>query len=357
MSLDAETIRKAPKVLLHDHLDGGLRPQTVIDLAAEHGYRELPTTDPDDLAAWFTRGADRKSLELYLEGFRHTVAVMQDPDSLMRVAQECAEDLADDGVVHAEVRFAPEQHLEHGMNMDQVVEAVLAGFRKGSAGRGITIGTLITAMRHAAHSREVAELAMRHKDEGVVGVDIAGAESGYPPTRHLDALQLIQRELSHITIHAGEAFGLPSIWEALQFCNAERLGHGVRIVDDITVDDDGEAHLGRLAAFVRDNRVPLEMCPTSNVHSGAAPSLAEHPIDLLKRLRYRVTVNTDNRLMSNVTMTSEMTALVETFGWTLEDLRWVTINAMKSAFWPFDQRLALIDDVIKPGYEALGATR
>ena len=357
MSLDAETIRKAPKVLLHDHLDGGLRPQTVIELAAEQGYDELPTTDPDDLAAWFTRGADRKSLELYLEGFRHTVAVMQDPDSLMRVAQECAEDLADDGVVHAEVRFAPEQHLEHGLDMDQVVEAVLAGFRKGSAGRGITIGTLITAMRHAAHSREVAELAMRHKDEGVVGFDIAGAESGYPPTRHLDAFQLIQRELSHITIHAGEAFGLPSIWEALQFCNAERLGHGVRIVDDISVDEDGSAHLGRLAAFVRDNRVPLEMCPTSNVHSGAAPSLAEHPIDLLKRLRYRVTVNTDNRLMSNVSMTSEMTALVETFGWTLEDLRWVTINAMKSAFWPFDERLALIDDVIKPGYEALGATR
>lgn len=357
MAADLDLIRRAPKVLLHDHLDGGLRPATVAELAAEQGYDDLPTRDPGELARWFTSGADRKSLELYLEGFRHTVAVMQDPEALARVAAECAEDLAEDGVVYAEVRFAPELHTDGGLTMDEVVEAVLAGFREGSAGRGITIGTLITAMRHAAHSREVAELAMRHRDAGVVGFDIAGAESGFPPTRHLDAFQLIQRELSHITIHAGEAFGLPSIWEALQFCNAERLGHGVRIVDDITVDDDGTAHLGRLAAFVRDNRVPLEMCPTSNVHTGAAPSLAEHPIDLLKRLRYRVTVNTDNRLMSGVSMTSEMAALVDTFGWSLEDLRWVTINAMKSAFWPFDERLALIDDVIKPGYAALGARR
>lgn len=357
MAADLELIRRAPKVLLHDHLDGGLRPATVAELAAEQGYDDLPTRDPGELARWFTSGADRKSLELYLEGFRHTVAVMQDPEALARVAAECAEDLAADGVVYAEVRFAPELHTDGGLTMDEVVDAVLAGFRAGSAGRGITIGTLITAMRHAAHSREVAELAMRHRDAGVVGFDIAGAESGFPPTRHLDAFQLIQRELSHITIHAGEAFGLPSIWEALQFCNAERLGHGVRIVDDITVDDDGTTHLGRLAAFVRDNRVPLEMCPTSNVHTGAAPSLAEHPIDLLKRLRYRVTVNTDNRLMSGVSMTSEMAALVDTFDWSLEDLRWVTINAMKSAFWPFDERLALIDDVIKPGYEALGARR
>ncbi len=352
---DRDTILRAPKVLLHDHLDGGLRPATVIELAEETGYDGLPTTDVDELAAWFTSGADRKSLELYLEGFSHTVGVMQTPESLHRVARECAEDLAADGVVYAEVRFAPEQHLSRGMDMDQVVEAVLAGFADGSAGTGITVGTLITAMRHAAHSYEVAELAMRHTDDGVVGFDIAGAESGHPPTRHLDAFQLIQRELSHITIHAGEAFGLPSIWEALQFCNAERLGHGVRIVDDISTDDEGFAMLGPLASFVRDRRVPLEMCPTSNVNTGAAPSLAEHPIDLLKRLRFRVTVNTDNRLMSGVSMTSEMTALVETFGWTLEDLRWVTINAMKSAFWPFDERLSLINDVIKPGYEALGA--
>jgi adenosine deaminase len=353
-----DQVAAAPKVVLHDHLDGGLRPTTVVELAAEAGYRDLPTTDPDELAAWFTRGADRGSLELYLEGFAHTIAVMQTPEAVERVAYEAAEDLAADGVVYAEIRYAPELLTDGGMSLDQVVEASLAGFRRGMADHPITIGLLVTAMRHAAHSLEIAELAMRHRgdpaDPGVVGFDIAGAEAGHPPSRHLDAFQHIQRENSHITIHAGEAFGLASIWEALQFCNAERLGHGVRIVDDVQVGPDGTAVLGRLAAYVRDTRVPLEMCPTSNVNTGAAPSLSAHPIDLLKRLRFRVTVNTDNRLMSGVSMTSELQAMVDTFGWTLADLQWVTINAMKSAFWPFDRRLALIDDVIKPGYAALG---
>jgi adenosine deaminase len=356
---DLDTIRAAPKVLLHDHLDGGLRPRTVIELAAEQGYDALPTDDPDELGAWFTRGADRGSLELYLEGFAHTVGVMQTAEAIERVAYECGEDLAADGVVYAESRFAPEQHLEGGLTPDEVVEAALRGFDRAMADFPIHIGVLVNAMRHAAHSREIAELAMRHRsgpDElgGVVGFDIAGAEAGHPPTRHLDAFQLIRQENSHITIHAGEAFGLPSIWEALQFCGAERLGHGVRIVDDIDIDDDGTAHLGRLAAYIRDRRIPLEMCPTSNVQTGAAESLATHPIQLLKDLRFRVTVNTDNRLMSGVSMTSEMDAMAEAFGWTLADMRWVTINAMKSAFWPFDRRLALIDEVIKPGYEALG---
>jgi adenosine deaminase len=282
---------------------------------------------------------------------------MQTADAIERVAYECAEDLAADGVVYAESRFAPEQHLEGGLTLDEVVEAAIRGFEQGMADFDITIGVLVNAMRHAAHSREIAELAVRHLDRGVVGFDIAGAEAGHPPSRHMDAFQLIQRENSHITIHAGEAFGLKSIWEALQFCNAERLGHGVRIVDDIEIGADGTATLGRLAAYVRDRRIPLEMCPTSNVQTGAAASLETHPINLLKDLRFRVTVNTDNRLMSGVTMTSEMQAMVEVFGWSLADVRWATINAMKSAFWPFDQRLALIDDVIKPGYAALGLPR
>jgi adenosine deaminase len=352
--LNSPLIRRAPKVLLHDHLDGGLRPQTVIELAAEHGIATLPTTAADELGAWFRRGADRGSLELYLEGFAHTVAVMQTPDALVRVAAECAEDLAADGVVYAEVRFAPELHIEQGLSLDDVVEAVLEGFRQGSADHDITIGTLVTAMRTAARSPEIAALAVRWREQGVVGFDIAGAETGYPPTRHLDAFDHIRQENFHLTIHAGESFGLPSIWEALQFCGAERLGHGVRIVDDIARSDRLEdAKLGRLAAFVRDRRIPLELCPTSNVHTRAARTLSEHPIDLLKRLRFRVTLNTDNRLMSGVSLTSEMQAMVDVFGWTLDDLRWVTINAMKSAFWPFDERLAIIDDVIKPGYAAL----
>ena len=347
-----EEIRRSPKVLLHDHLDGGLRPATIVELADETGYEGLPAADPAELAAWMTRGADRHDLVLYLETFQHTVGVMQTADALARVARECAEDLAADGVVYAEVRFAPEQHLGRGLSLDEVVEAVIDGFRQGSEGRPITVRTLLTAMRTAARSLEIAELAVRWSDRGVVGFDIAGAEAGYPPTRHLDAFDYVRRENFHLTIHAGEAFGLPSIWEALQICGAERLGHGVRIVDDIDTSSETPS-LGPLAALVRDKRVPLELCPTSNVHSGAAASIAEHPIGVLTDLRFRVTVNTDNRLMSATSMSAEMRALVEALGWGWDELRWVTINAMKSAFLPFDERLALIDGVIKPGYASM----
>jgi adenosine deaminase len=232
---------------------------------------------------------------------------------------------------------------------------VQRGFDEGQAAAGgsIVVRQLLTAMRHRANSREVAELMVRHRDAGVVGFDIAGAEAGYPPTRHLDAFEYLQRENAHFTIHAGEAFGLPSIWQAIQWCGADRLGHGVRIVDDITVGPDGQPRLGRLAAYVRDKRIPLELCPHSNVQTGAADSIAEHPIGLLTRLRFRVTVNTDNRLMSGTSMTHEMAALVDAFDLGLDDLRWFTINAMKSAFVHFDERLRLINDVIKPGYAAL----
>jgi adenosine deaminase len=358
--LSQDTIRAAPKALLHDHLDGGLRPATIVDLASEFGYAGLPTTDVDELATWFRRGADRKSLELYLETFAHTVGVLQERDAIIRVAAECAEDLAADGVAYAEVRYAPELSTERGLTLDEAVEATLEGFRIGmhraaAGGRPIAMKMIVTAMRQAARSVEVAACSVRHRDEGVVGFDIAGPEAGYRPTRHLDAFDLIRRENFHITIHAGESFGLPSIWEALQFCGAERLGHGVRIVDDITVRDDGSVGLGRLAAYVRDRRVPLEMCPTSNVHTGAAASLAEHPIDLLRRLRFRVTLNTDNRLMSGVTVSSEFAALDEAFGIGLGEMEWLTINAMKSAFAPFDERLRLINEVVKPGYARLRA--
>ena len=348
-----EQIRRAPKVLLHDHLDGGLRAATIVELADQTGYTGLPTTDPDELGSWMTRGASRKDLVLYLETFAHTVGVMQTPEALVRVARECAEDLADDGIVYAEVRFAPELHLERDMALDDVVEAVQEGFRVGSEGRPIEVRTLLTAMRTAARSLEIADLAVRWRDRGVCGFDIAGAEAGFPPTRHLDAFEHIRGENFHLTIHAGEAFGLPSIWEALQLCGAERLGHGVRIVDDIAISPDGSAQLGRLAAMVRDRRVPLELCPTSNVHSGAAPSIAEHPIGLLADLRFRVTVNTDNRLMSAITLSREMANVAEAFGWGWDRLEWLTINAMKSAFLPFDERLAMLTDVIKPGYAAL----
>jgi adenosine deaminase len=349
-----DDVLRAPKVVLHDHLDGALRPQTILDLAADCGH-PLPADDAEALGDWFAESADSGSLVRYLETFDHTVAVLQTGPALTRVAREYVEDLVADGVVYAEVRYAPEQHVEGGLTLEEVVAAVQEGFEAGVAAAGgrIVVRQLLTAMRHQARSMEIAELAVSWRDRGVAGFDIAGAEAGYPPTRHLDAFEYLQRENFHFTIHAGEAFGLPSIWQALQWCGADRLGHGVRIVDDITVNEDGSVELGRLAAYVRDKRIPLEMCPASNVQTGAATSIAEHPIGLLTRLRFRVTVNTDNRLMSRTTMTDEMYSLVEAFGYSLEDLRWFTINAMKSAFLPFDERLAIIDGVIKPEYAAL----
>ncbi len=352
-------VARAPKVLLHDHLDGGLRPRTVLELAAEAGH-ELPASDADALGRWFVDAADSGSLERYLETFDHTVAVMQTAAQLRRVARECVLDLAADGVVYAEVRYAPEQHLAGGLDLPHVVEAVRDGFVEGQEqarrdGTPIVVRQLLTAMRHQARSREIAELTVAYRDQGVVGFDIAGAEAGYPPTRHLDAFEYLQRESAHFTIHAGEAFGLPSIWQAIQWCGADRLGHGVRIIDDVSVGGDGTPHLGRLASYVRDKRIPLEMCPSSNIQTGAAASIAEHPIGTLTRLRFRVTVNTDNRLMSGTSMTQEMDRLVEAFGYGTDDLRWFTINAMKSAFLPFDERLAIIDEQIKPAYAVLGA--
>ncbi len=366
MQLDA--IRAAPKVLLHDHLDGGLRPETVAELAVECGH-QLPEDDPEKLAGWFRSASDSGSLERYLETFRHTVGVMQTAPALTRVARECVLDLAADGVVYAEVRYAPEQHLTRGLTLDEVVQAVREGFVQGEEqaradGTPIVVRQLVTAMRHQARSMEIAELAVRHRDHGVQGFDIAGAEAGYPPTRHLDAFEYLQRENAHFTIHAGEAFGLPSIWQAIQWCGADRLGHGVRIVDDLTVPDDlalplpgvrpEGVRMGRLASYVRDKRIPLEMCPSSNVQTGAVESIDQHPIGLLAALRFRVTVNTDNRLMSDTSMSKEMALLSEAFGYGLADLRWFTINAMKSAFLPFDERLQIIDQVVKPGYAALG---
>lgn len=350
---------RAPKVVLHDHLDGGLRASTVAELAREVGYAGLPTFDPDELAKWFIADAKGSDLVHYLEGFSHTTALMQTKDQIERVASECALDHARDGVVYAEIRFAPELHTNAALTLNEVVAAVLTGFSRGSEeakleGHPIVVRTIISAMRQAHRSEEIAALAISFRDQGVCGFDIAGPEDGFPPTEHLRAFHLIQRENFHLTVHAGEAFGLPSLWEAVQFCNAERLGHGVRIVDDIKLVD-GQHQLGRLASYIRDRRIPLEVCPTSNVHTGAAKSIATHPIELLRRLRFRVTVNTDNRLMSGITLSSEFEACTQAFAWTLDDMQWFTLNAAKSTFYPFDQRLAMINTVIKPGYAALAA--
>ena len=346
-------IARLPKALLHDHLDGGLRPQTIIDIAKEIGH-ELPTYDATELAEWFRASCDSGSLVRYLETFAHTVAVMQRQQDVVRVARECAVDLARDGVVYAEVRMAPELLTENGLTISAAIEAILEGFRAGekeaqAEGNIIRVTSLLCGMRQNKLSQEVAELAVKYRDKGVVGFDIAGPEDGFPPSDQLDTFEYLRRENAHFTIHAGEAYGLPSIWEAIQLCGAERLGHGVRIIDDVDLNHT-PPRLGKLAAYVRDRRIPLEMCPSSNIQTGVADSFAHHPLAKLAKLRFRVTINTDNRLMSATSMSREMTEMVNQCDWTFQDLQRVTINALKSAFIPFEERLAIIESVIKPTF-------
>ena len=351
--LNAENVRRAPKVLLHDHLDGGLRPQTVLELADEVGYRELPADEADALGRWFREAADSGSLVKYLETFAHTVAVMQTPDAVARVARECALDLAADGVVHAEVRMAPEL-LATAMPLEAAVEAMLDGYAQGSreaagVGTPITVGTLLCAMRQNDRWEEVADLVVRYRDAGVVGFDLAGPEDGFPPDRIPAALALLDRAGAHRTVHAGEAAGIESIRAALDGARAERLGHGVRIADEVA----GDGALGPVARRVRDGQVTLEVAPSSNVQTGAYPSLAAHPVDRLHRLGFAVTLNTDNRLMSGVSVTSEVTDVATTFGWTWDDVQTVTERALAAAFLSDGERQRLLEDVVRPGYAAL----
>ncbi|MFD0867205.1 adenosine deaminase [Tessaracoccus lubricantis] len=353
--LTLDDLRALPKVALHDHLDGGLRPQTVIDHCAANGHT-LPTTDPDALRRWFFDAADSGSLVRYLETFAHTVAAMQTAEQLERVAHEFVVDQAEDGVVYAEARWAPAQHLAMGLTLDRAVEAVRDGLASGmraaaEAGHTIVAQQIVTSLRQDDPTVEIAQLAIDHRDDSVCGFDIAGAEDGFPPSRFEDAFRLLKHDNMFFTIHAGEAFGPPSIWEAVQLCGANRLGHGVRIVEDLGIDGD-PVEFGRLAAYVRDARIPLEVAPSSNLQTGIAAEMKDHPIDLLLRLGFNVTVNCDNRLMSDTTMSREYLKLVEAFGWGIDDVRATTVGAMRAAFLPHDQREAIIADIVEPAYAA-----
>ena len=363
MSLDktpkSDQIKRVPKALLHDHLDGGLRPETIIEIAQQIGYKKLPTDDPKKLADWFEESCNSHSLVRYLETFSHTIAVMQSKEAIIRVSRECAIDLARDGVVYAEVRGAPELFTEQGLSLDQVVEATLEGYKQGMAeaaseGNKIRVESLLCGMRQNNRSQEAAAAVVKYRNKGVVGFDIAGPEDGFPPTNQLETFEYLRKENAHFTIHAGEAYGLPSIWEAIQICGAERLGHGVRIIDDIDFSGD-KPKLGPLASYVRDRRIPLELCPTSNLQTGAAKTYSEHPIGMLAKLRFRVTLNTDNRLMSRTSMSNEMSECVKSFGWKFADLQRVTVNALKSSFIPFEERLEIIEKVVKPAYAVISA--
>lgn len=354
MRLSERFLQSLPKALLHDHLDGGLRPATVVELARDIGYTGLPTTDPGELAEWFHRGARRGSLPLYLEGFAHTCGVMQTEEALERVAYEMMEDMKDDGVVYVETRFAPVFHTEKGLHWDEVVNAVLRGLDRGREDFGVEYGLIICAMRNMTHSQEMAELAVDFRERGVVGFDLAGEEGGFPPKKHVDAFHYIQRENFNITVHAGEAFGKESIWQAIQWCGAHRIGHATRLIEDIGLDTHEPlkiVKMGYLAQYVLDKRIPLEICLTSNVDTGAVPSLEEHPFGLYHQYKFRVTLNTDDRLMSDTTMTREFKIAHQVFKLSLDDLEKITINAMKSAFIPYNRRIRHIYDVIKPGYQ------
>jgi adenosine deaminase len=353
MKMSAAFIRSLPKVLLHDHLDGGLRARTIVELAKAQRYDSLPTMDADELGAWFHRGAQRGSLPLYLEGFVHPCGVMQTEEALERVAHEMMEDMHKDGVVYVETRFAPVLHTEKGLHWDEIVNAVLKGLERGKQDFGVEYGVIICALRNMRLSQEMAELAVDFRERGVVGFDLAGEEGGFPPKKHVDAFHYIQRANFNITIHAGEAFGQESIWQAIQWCGAHRIGHATRLIEDIGVDRHDPTkivRMGYLAQYVLDKRIPLEMCLSSNVHTGAAESIETHPFRIYYRYNFRVTLNTDDRLMSDTTMTNEFVLAQRAFTLDLDDLEKITINSMKSAFIPYDRRLQLIYDVIKPGY-------
>ncbi len=354
MGVDFQTCKALPKIALHDHLDGGLRPATIIEEAAAVGH-QLPTTEPEELGRWFYDAADSGSLVRYLETFSHTVAVMQTADSLRRVAREFVEDQAADGVIHAEARWAPEQHLGGGLSLAQAVEAVRDGLAEGvaaaeAAGAQISAAQIVTAMRHVPHpTTEIAELAIAYRNDSVCGFDIAGAEDGFPPSRFQASFDYLRRHNFEFTIHAGEAYGVDSIWEAVQLCGASRIGHGVRLVEDISAD--GE--LGEFAQYVLNRRIPLEVSPSSNLQTGICATIAEHPFARLAELDFRVTINCDNRLMSATTMSREYALLSEAFGYTVADLEKFSINAAESAFLPHDQRLALIRQV-EAGFAEVG---
>lgn len=350
MQLTERILREVPKALLHDHLDGGLRPQTIIELARDVGYKRLPTADAGELAERFQHDADKGSLSKYLEGFKHTTAVMQTTDALERVAYEMLEDMKNDGVAYVETRFAPVYHTDKGLHWDEIIDAVLRGLERGKR-VGVECGLLVCAMRDMQLSEEMARLAVDFRDRGVLGFDLAGEEGGFPPKKHIEAFHYIQRENFNITIHAGEAFGKESIWQAIQWCGAHRIGHATRLIEDIAVADGRAVKFGTLAQYVLDKRIPLEICLNSNVHTGAVKSLEEHPFGLYFKEKFRVTLNTDNRLMSATSLTNEYLTAHRVFNLSFNDLEKIAINGMKSAFAPYSKRIELIYNVIKPGFQ------
>jgi len=355
VDLTRDILRQLPKVLLHDHLDGGLRPETIIELAHNEPDISLATEDPQKLQEWFLRGANCGSLSKYLEGFAITCGVMQTQENLKRVARELMEDMKDDNVVYVEVRFAPNLHTARGLDLNEVMSAVLAGLREGQEATGVEFGLIVCGMRNMqpASSLDMARIAVTYRDSGCLGFDLAGDESGNPPKDHLDAFHFCQRENFNITIHAGEAFGAASIWQALQYCGAHRIGHCTRLTEDMTIESNQVTGMGSLSRYILDKRIPLEVCLKSNIHTGAVSSFETHPFRHFVDGQFRVGINTDNRLMSDTSMTGEFEIAHREFGLDGAGLEKITMNAMKSSFLPHVERTRFIYDVLKPGYKRM----
>ena len=349
--MEGPVINALPKAVLHDHLDGGIRVATILELAEEHGYSALPAHDVDGLKAWFHQGRSG-SLERYLQAFVHTVGVLQTSEALERVAGEFVADLATDGVVYAEIRFGPSLHLRNGLRREDAIEAVLSGATKAGSEHGVMVGVITSALRQDHDSEDVARAAAHFAGEGVVGFDLAGPEAGYPADDHIPAFTIARHAGLGVTVHAGESDGPHSIWRAIARAGARRIGHGVRIVEDTVMRDGEIVELGRLARMVRDLRVPLETCIVSNLHTGIADSPDSHPFGALYRAGFRVTLNTDNRLMSDTSLTNEFGLAIEHHGFTVADLGELTVAALESGFGDWPERRRLINEVVRPAYTA-----
>ena len=350
--LTEKTIKSVPKVLLHDHLDGGLRPQTIIELADDLKYKKLPTRDKDALAEWFQVVANKESFVEFHRGFEYTTAVLQTKEGLERVAYEMMEDMKSDGVIYVETRIAPSHHINKGMYLEDTVTSVLKGLERGKKDFGVGYGLILCGIRNMKNTLDIAELAVNFRRDGVVGFDLAGYERSFPPKKHLESFQFIKRANFNITIHAGETFGKESIWQAIQYCGAHRIGHATRLIDDIVLNKDGEVlSFGDLAQYILDKRIPLEICLLSNIHTGVIDNLENHPFNILFKEKFRVTLNTNHRLINASTMTREFLTAVNYFNITLDDIEKITINSMKSAFISYSERFRYIYDIIKPGFQ------
>jgi len=342
--VNKETIQLLPKAVLHDHLDGGLRPATILELADEQGYNSLPASDEPELAAWFHQG-NSGSLESYLDAFEQTISVMQTENAISRVAYEAGVDLADQGVKYAEVRYGPSLSLRRGLTIEAVLEAVVDGFERAQRDSGIALYGIATALRHQTDSAEVATAAIRYVGKGIVGFDLAGPEKGFPPEEHREACNIAREAGLGLTLHAGESDGPNSMWRALSLCGAQRLGHGVHVVQDATFADGALTHLGSFARRVRDHQVPLEVAITSNLHTGSWSEAIDHPFGALVAAGFNVSINTDNRLMSGISMVDEYALAAETFALSTRDLNAITVDALKAGFGDWPTRKALIASI------------